>query len=68
MEMFIGFEVINILEEKIAQIDDKVLYESKENSVSCQSRARLAKFESETMEFSVYRTWNLESDTSFHGD
>ena len=55
MEMFIGFEVINILEEKIAQIDDKVLYQFKENSISTQSRARLAKFESETMEFSVYR-------------
>ena len=44
MEMFIGFENINILEEKIAQIDDKVVYESKGNSISSQSRARLAKF------------------------
>ena len=66
--MFIGFELINILEEKTVEIDDKVLYQSKENSVPSQFRLRPAKCGSESMEFRVDRTDNLKCDTSFHGD
>ena len=66
--MFIGFELINILEEKIVEIDDKVLHQAKENSVTNQSRLRPAKSGSESMEFRVYRTDDLKCDTSFHGD